>query len=160
MLKKTRAINRVSQIGDIILTDGFGYIRYNKNVEHCSTFISLFKQRMTDQFVQSMFAVFDNSPKCLLYKHVVSNSLCLQPIALKYKHILSKYRLSAHILSIETGRYHQIARNGRICSLCIMNILEDEYHFVVVCPFYSNIRYKYIKPFYYNTPSTFKLTHL
>ena len=120
---------------------------------------------MTDQFVQSMFAVFDNSPKCLLYKHVVSNNLCLQPylqkpIALKYKHILSKYRLSAHSLSIETGRYHHIDRNNRICSLCNMNILEDEYHFVLMCPFYSTIRDKYIKPYYYNTPSTFKLTQL
>ena len=54
-------------------------------VYECVTFsqymrlISLFKQRMTDQFVHSMFAVFDNSPKCLLYKHVVSNNLFLQP---------------------------------------------------------------------------------
>ena len=109
--------------------------------------------RMTDQFVQSMFAVFDNSPKSLLYKHVVSNNLCLQPyfekpIALKYKHILSKYRLSAHNLSIETGRYHHIDRNFRICSLCNMNILEDEYHFVLMCPFYSTIRDKCIKPYY------------
>ena len=92
---------------------------------------------MTDQFDQSMFAVFDNSPKCLLYKYVVSNNLCLQPylqkpIALKYKHILSKYRLSAHSLSIETGRYHHIDRNNRICSLCNMNILENEYHFVQI----------------------------
>ena len=45
-----------------------------------------------------------------------------------------------------------------MCSLCIMNILEDEYHFVLVCPFYSTIKDKYIKPYYYNTPSTFKLT--
>ena len=122
-LKKPRAINWVSQIRDILLTNGFGCIWCNQNVENCSTFISLFKQRMTDQFVQSMFAVFHNSPKCLLYKHVVSNNLCLQPylqkpIALKYKHILSKYGLSAHSLSIETGRYHHIGRNNRICSLC------------------------------------------
>ena len=41
-----------------------------------------------------------------------------------------------------------------------MNILEDEYHCVLVCPFYSIIRDKYIKPDYYNTPSTFKLTQL
>ena len=41
-----------------------------------------------------------------------------------------------------------------------MNILEDEYHFVLVCPFYSTIRDKYIKSYYYNTPSTFKLTQL
>ena len=92
---------------------------------------------MTDQFIQSMFAVFDNSPKCLLYKYVVSNNLCL---------------------SIETGRYHHIDRNNRICSLCNMNILENEYHFVLVCPLYSTIRDKYIKPYYYKTPSRWHCT--
>ena len=61
---------------------------------------------------------------------------------------------SSHSLSIKTGRYHHIDRNNRICSLCNMNMLEDEYHFVLVCPFYSTIRDKYIKP------STFKLTQL
>ena len=140
MLKKPRAVNWISQIRDLLLTNCFGYIWYNQNVENCITFISLFKQRMTDQGVQSMFSGFNNSPKCLLYKHVVNNNVCLQPylrkpIALKYKHILSKYRLSAHSLSIETGRYHNISRNNRICSLCNMNTLEDEYHFVLVCPF-------------------------
>ena len=104
-----------------------------------------------------MFAVFDNSPKL--------QTRCLQPylqkpIALKHKHILSKYRLPAHSLSIETGGYHHIERNNRMCSLCNMNILGDEYHFVLVCPLYSTIRDNYIKPYYYNTPSTFKLTQL
>ena len=74
---------------------------------------------------------------CSLYSTILQNVpytntlfviICLQPylqkpIALKYKYILSKYRLSAHGLSIETGRYHHIDRNDRICSLCNMNIL-------------------------------------
>ena len=41
-----------------------------------------------------------------------------------------------------------------------MNALEGEHHFVLVSPFYSTIRDKYIKPYYYNTPSMFKLTQL
>ena len=77
-LKYPRAGNWVSQIR-VFFTNGFGDIWYKQNVENCSIFISLFKQRMTDQFVQSMFAVFGNSSKCLLHKHVVSNNLCLQP---------------------------------------------------------------------------------
>ena len=135
MLKKPFAINWVSQIRDLLI-NGLGYIWYNQNVENCTTFISLFKQRMTDQFVQSMFAVFDNSLKRLLYKHVVSNNQWLQPylqkpIALKYKHILSKYRPSAHGLFIETGRYHHLDRNDRMCSLC-NNPIADLF-FVLGC---------------------------
>ena len=126
------------------------------------TFISLFKQRITDQFIQSIHTVFNNSPKCLLYKFI-ANNYCFQfylqkPIALKYKHILSKHRLFSHNVSIETGRYHNIDRDNRICSLCNMNVIEDEYHFVLVCPFYSTIRDTYIKPYYKNKPSTFKMT--
>ena len=91
-----------------------------------------------------------------IYIDIMDFPESLPIIALKYKHILSKYRLSAHILSIETGRYHHIDRNDIIWSLCIMNIFEDEYHFILVCPYYSTIRDKYIKPYYYNTPSIYQ----
>ena len=70
----------------------------------------------------------------------------MRPLAYSVSYIMS------HPLS-----YTHIDRNDRMCSLCNMNILEDEYH---VCPFYSTMRDKYIKTYYYNTPSTFKLTQL
>ena len=84
---------------------------------------------MSDHFIQSMFSVFDTSPKCFIYKYMVNN-LCLQsylqkPITFKYKQILCKYRISAHSLSIETGMYHNIDRYNIICSLCNMNVVEE-----------------------------------
>jgi hypothetical protein len=36
----------------------------------------------------------------------------------------------------------------------------DEYHFVLACPLYSDLRSKFIKPYYYKKPSVFKLIHL
>ena len=163
-LKKTRTINWVSQVRDVLLNTGFGYIWYTQNVDNKSTFLSQLKQRMTDQFIQSMFSVFDTSPKCFIYKYMVNN-LCLQsylqkPITFKHKQILCKYRISAHSLFIETGRYYNIDRYNRICPLCNMNVVEDEYHFILVCPFYNTLRGRYIKFYYYNKPSTFKLIQL
>lgn len=35
--------------------------------------------------------------------------------------------------------------------------LEDEFHFILMCPFYTDLRNKYIKSFYYKTLSVFKL---
>ena len=35
---------------------------------------------------------------------------------------------------------------------------NPKYHFVLVCPIYSNLRQKYIRPHYYNRPSVYKFT--
>ena len=69
----------------------------------------------------------------------------------KFRIVLSQLRLSAHQLRIETGRYSQnrVDRALRLCTLCDRSDIEDEYHFVLICPAYSQIRQKYIRPFYY-----------
>ena len=48
----------------------------------------------------------------------------------------------------------------RVCTLCDHNDIEDEFHFILKCPFYSDIRKMYIKKYYYQKPSTFKLVNL
>ena len=49
-------------------------------------------------------------------------------------------RGSAHKLRIEDGRYRNIERNNRLCQYCQMNVIEDEFHFLLVCPAYRQIR--------------------
>ena len=41
-----------------------------------------------------------------------------------------------------------------------MGEMEDEFHFVLVCPAFLDIREKYIKPYYYRKPSFFKFVQL
>ena len=60
-------------------------------------------------------------------------------------------------LKIETGRYNNTIRGNRKCDLCTLNEIEDEYHFLLVCPVLSNLRKKYIKNYYSRRPSVFKL---
>ena len=58
---------------------------------------------------------------------------------------MSKLLLSSHTLLIETGRWHRphsIPREDRTCNIC--NKLEDEYHFIIECPLYTDLRRKYI----------------
>ena len=72
---------------------------------------------------------------------------------LKYKIILCKYRIQAHALNIEVGRYNGTPRERRICTLCDLNVVEDEYHFILECPTLADFRERLIKPFYYRRPS-------
>ena len=53
---------------------------------------------------------------------------------------LTRLRISSHKLAVETGRYKNISLNERLCQLCECNTVEDEYHFVMNCPFYENLR--------------------
>ena len=75
---------------------------------------------------------------------------------------MAKLRLSSHQLLIETGRYSQnrTERAQRLCTLCDRSDVEDEYHFVIICPLYSHLRVSYIRPYYYKKPSVYKFVQL
>ena len=63
--------------------------------------------------------------------------------------MLTKCRIFS--LRIETGRYEVMNRikgidaNLRYCLVCNTERVEDEYHFLMVCPIYSNIRVKLLQ---------------
>ena len=59
-------------------------------------------------------------------------------------------------LFIEKGRHSGIARYNRLCKCCSRNDIEDEYHFILVCPCYLDLRQKLIKKFYFYKASVFK----
>ena len=53
--------------------------------------------------------------------------------------IFAQLRLGILPLDIETGRFRHIPSESRMCHFC-KNEIEDELHFVYVCPVYSNHR--------------------
>ena len=121
------------------------------------------RQRLQDIFLQNLDSELENSSKCILYKQIVSDNRQLQfylskPLLDQYKLILAKYRLSSH--HIELWRYSRIEKTERKCCMCSSNDIEDEFHFILVCQRYKNIRDKFIGLYYYNRPSVYKLTQL
>ena len=62
--------------------------------------------------------------------------------------LLSKLRLSAHSLAIETGRYNRplIPAYERYCKFCV-NEVENEKHFLLDCSLYNTIREKHTSLF-------------
>jgi hypothetical protein len=59
--------------------------------------------------------------------------------------LLSKFRLSAHSLAIEKGRYSNIERQNRVCLSCNTGEVENEYHFFSTCPHYISLRKKFLQ---------------
>uniref|UniRef100_A0A8C5QS00 Large ribosomal subunit protein eL33 n=1 Tax=Leptobrachium leishanense TaxID=445787 RepID=A0A8C5QS00_9ANUR len=60
----------------------------------------------------------------------------------KDRQILSRYRLSAHSLEIESGQHRQTykPRENRLCQHCDQGAVDDEVHFLLQCPKYSALR--------------------
>ena len=57
----------------------------------------------------------------------------------KFRNALCKFRLSAHSVEIETGRYNASPLEQRICKFCTSPHVENEYHFCQFVRFILNI---------------------
>ena len=75
----------------------------------------------------------------------------------KQRKLFTKFRLSSHDLEIERGRYgtKSLPVNERICKLCNEGKVEDEFHFLMQCPFYSEERASLLE----HTHTNFENTH-
>ncbi len=53
---------------------------------------------------------------------------------------VTRMRLSAHRLMIERGRHLKLSVEQRICTKCDQNLVEDEFHAIMICKKYDNER--------------------
>ena len=54
--------------------------------------------------------------------------------------LLAKFRCGILQLRIETGRFDQTKVEDRICELCDDDLIEDEFHFLMKCRLYDDLR--------------------
>ena len=115
----------------------------------------LFK-RLVDQFTQTAFESISTNSKMktlsLLKKEPGRETYLSEVTNSKHRSALSKLRLSAHKLEIETGRYTRpqvTPPESRFCTYCQYlgnEVVEDETHFMVICPIYKEIRENLLCP--------------
>lgn len=78
-----------------------------------------------------------------MFKFNIKQEQYLSMKNIKLRTTLSKFRLSAHNLEIERGRFKNgkyLPPNQRLCKHCDLNICEDEIHFLLQCPNYTELR--------------------
>ena len=159
--------NWLSRVKSLLEENGFLYIWENPERVNLDHFVGIFKQRLKDSFLQKWYSDLSTSTVLSpLYRHLKDEfemASYLSIILTKSLRIcLTKIRTSSHILRVESGRHGRIRipRNERFCIYCDMNCIEDEYHFIIECPFYYSLRKKYIEKKYYVRPSMFKFISL
>ena len=70
-----------------------------------------------------------------------------------------KIRTGNHHLPVETGVWHGIDIQERKCTLCSTNDIEDDFHYALKCPFYSEQRKKFVKMYYFTHPNVLKVQY-
>lgn len=118
---------------------------------------------LVDQFKQEWNSKASQSSKSMTY-FSFKNELNFEKyfILLPRKlHIhIFKIRTGNHKLPIETGRWEGTEITERKCTLCSLNDIGDEYHYLFKCPHFKLERLKYLKPYYYRRPNMLKFGEL
>ena len=154
--------NWAFNIKQILDECGLAYIWHNQfNV---TVNYEMIKQRILDIYYQHWYSCINNSNRLetyCLFKHDFKFESYLDNITDSYfRKAFTQFRISSHELAIERGRHLHLPRNNRICPNCSNNQIENEYHFLLICSKYSDLRTKYIKRYYYTWPSLRKFTNL
>ena len=61
---------------------------------------------------------------------------------------LARFRCSNHKLAIEEGRHNAINLENRLCKFCDsiqVCVIEDEFHFLLICPLFNELRDNYLR---------------
>ena len=157
--------NWVRSVKTLLLTHGFGEVWYNQGVGDIDAFVKLFKQRSFDMYKQDWNSRLQDSSRARFYRSIKplhSYSLYLNIVVPKqHRMALCRLIVSSHSLKCESGRWARpvVPAERRYCFKC-PNKIEDEYHFLVECSMYTDIRRELIPRYYWTCPSMFKVQQL
>ena len=156
-------INLAYLVNDLLSRMGFYDVWLTQGVGNLRLFLSLFKQRLTDNFVQTWHERLYNSSRAKFYINIADfrpkayfNSVKV----LKFRNSLARLRVSSHRSKIEAGRWARPYKpvHERLCN--DYNHLEDKYHFVIEYSLYNSLRRKYIDQVYWRRPSMYQFVSL
>ena len=140
---KIESLKWVTNINKCLDSIGMTYIFLNNtdNTIHNKVF-----QRLCDIYSQQSSTRISTPDSKLRTYNLIKKDNEIQPYLINIKNVnyrksLTKFRLSNHDLMIETGRYTKpkIPKENRFCPFCADKV-EDEIHFLIICPTYNNLR--------------------
>lgn len=153
----------ILKVKDILCEVGRNDLWLNQN--NISSYSAKYyvKQILMDQFIQKWRSNLDNSSKSKNYSVYKDNIDLEMYFKILPKHLylhMVHFRTANHKFPIETGRWNNIDLNERKCNLCEKNIIGDEFHYLLECPFFKNERLNYLDSSYYRKPNILKYKEL
>ena len=142
-----------THVKSLLFQNGFGHAWMADGVGNVPNFLNIFTRRLKDISLQNWHSQINDSPKGLHYKHFKSQLDVEKYLSIDLSYIcrktLANFRCSSHNLAIEKGRHTNVEREYRFCQFCLQRnvyVVEDEFHFFLLCPMYDTLRNMYFKP--------------
>ena len=142
---------------------GLSYLWFDNQSINPRWFKATIKTRLDDVYSQNWHAEMFSNSLCLNYRIFKENCSCelsLLKLPFKYRITLTKFRCGNHRLPIASGRFANIERSQRICTICDTAKLGDEFHYLFECPAFLKARNKYIDVSYTTRPNALKMYKL
>ena len=110
------------------------------------SFIRSLKQRLIDQYWQNWHSTLMSSDRCSTFRlfkedHIREHYVETLTIS-KFRKAFARFRMG--ITKINNNYRFLQPDKDRHCSICPQKPIEDEYHFLIGCPAYDNLRIKYL----------------
>ena len=143
----------------MLLNVCFGEVWLNQEVGNEKLFLTAFKQRIGDTYLQTWNQNINNNRKSILYKEIPPYVYLRHIKIIKHRIALTHFRTRNDRLFVETGSWgsQTVPYEERHCAHCNSRDIEDEYHFLLICTRYSELRNKYILKYYRCRPSVYKI---
>ena len=149
----------------ILGSTGFSDIQLNKATILSKHTHLVVKQTLKDNFLQDWNSQLQNSSKGKQY-NLFKDTINREPyLTLIPKHMyipILIFRTCNHKFPIGVGRYtnRRVPYCDRKRTVCTTNDLGDEFHYLLVCPFFNSKRKQYILRYYYTNPNVLKYREL
>ena len=133
---------------NVFTNTGLGHIWLNEGDGFQPNYIkSALKQRLSDMSKQEMFSSINGNRQCIVYR-MFKNELKFESYLKHLNHNdrlkLCKFRCRNHFLPVTKNRFREVDKRELLCGLCPLQEIGDEFHYLLKCPFFSNLRKKLI----------------
>lgn len=141
--------NWASQVRNVLDLYGFQEV-WTEGVAHTRPFLMSLKNKMVEKFREDWLLKITTSERFSIYstfKLQHQSEKYLNNITIKkFRDTLVRFRFGINELGV--NKRYIMGNVLRTCPFC-PDVLEDEHHFLLICPMYVEIRNKYLQPILY-----------
>ena len=108
MESKPSTVNWASLVKHLLLSLGFYKVWLAQGVGNYNAFISIFKQRLTNTFIQNWHSRLQSSTRAVIFIDQLQcfnfSNILKKSTSQKFQKVFSRLHMSSHRLEIEAGR--------------------------------------------------------
>ena len=135
----------VTHIRQLLAESGFYHVWLHQGVGNRNAFIKVLKIRLQDMFIQEWFTTINGKERYNIFSQIKTGfgreAYIIDIDVYCFRIALTYLRLG--VLSINNNAFRYSENNlDRYCPFC-RNVVEDESHFLLICPVYKTLRTRF-----------------